>query len=249
MRFLSLFSGIGGLDLGLERAGMRCVGQVEIDPYCRAVLAKHWPDVPRVPDITRCNFERVDNTVILRYSPQTNLGETEMPLTDTARWQKLSETQFDECVRMYERGMSFEDIGEYWGVSRQSLWMAFKRRGIKRRPQKREGADNHFHRGGKVFDKNAENLVQKAVKRGALIRKPCESCGSEDCVHGHHDDYNKPLDVRWLCQKCHFEWHKHNRAKGREVQMDIGPVDLIVGGVPKSVPTSKLRRKKTGGRR
>jgi hypothetical protein len=41
-----LFSGIGGFSLGLERAGMRTVAFCEIDPYCRAVLRKHWPDVP-----------------------------------------------------------------------------------------------------------------------------------------------------------------------------------------------------------
>ena len=51
MRFLSLFAGIGGFDLGLERAGMQCVGQVEINPFCQRVLAYHWPTVKRVSDI------------------------------------------------------------------------------------------------------------------------------------------------------------------------------------------------------
>jgi len=51
MNVLDLFSGIGGFSLGLERAGMRTVAFCEIDPFCRKVLAKHWPSVPCHEDV------------------------------------------------------------------------------------------------------------------------------------------------------------------------------------------------------
>ena len=51
LTFGSLFAGIGGFDLGFERAGMVCKWQVEIDDYAQRVLAKHWPDVRRRDDV------------------------------------------------------------------------------------------------------------------------------------------------------------------------------------------------------
>jgi site-specific DNA-cytosine methylase len=54
MRFGSVFSGIGGIDLGLERAGMRCSWQVENDRFCQKVLKKHWPSIPLFSDIREC---------------------------------------------------------------------------------------------------------------------------------------------------------------------------------------------------
>ncbi len=63
MIFGSLFTGIGGFDLGLERAGMACQFQVETDAYCNRILERHWPQVPRFGDVRDCgagNLSHVD---------------------------------------------------------------------------------------------------------------------------------------------------------------------------------------------
>jgi hypothetical protein len=51
------------------------------------------------------------------------------------------------------------------------------------------------------------NKVRWAMKNGLLERKPCERCGNEKSL-AHHEDYDKPLDVMWLCQPCHKQRHK-----------------------------------------
>jgi DNA (cytosine-5)-methyltransferase 1 len=56
---LDLFSGIGGFSLGLERAGMRTVAFCEIEPYCRAVLRKHWPNVPIYEDVRNLTADQL----------------------------------------------------------------------------------------------------------------------------------------------------------------------------------------------
>ena len=57
----------------------------------------------------------------------------------------------------------------------------------------------------------AHNTVNNAIRAKRLKRGTCEVCGSEK-VHAHHDDYSKPLDVRWLC----VEHHGHTRRKDPE---------------------------------
>lgn len=56
----------------------------------------------------------------------------------------------------------------------------------------------------------ARTTLGNAVRSGILERFPCEVCG-EKKTQGHHEDYTKPLDVRWLCRKCHAA---HHRAVG-----------------------------------
>jgi len=58
--FGSLFAGIGGIDLGFERAGFTCKWQVEIDDYANKVLEKHWPNVHRERDINDCGKENLE---------------------------------------------------------------------------------------------------------------------------------------------------------------------------------------------
>lgn len=64
LRFLSLFSGAGGFDLGLHRAGWACVGQCEVDAWRRGILARHWPDVPRWDDVTTLDPEGIECDLI-----------------------------------------------------------------------------------------------------------------------------------------------------------------------------------------
>jgi len=59
MRFIEIFAGVGGISLGLERAGMECVGHCEIEPYPRSILKKLWPDVPLWDDVRKLKGEDI----------------------------------------------------------------------------------------------------------------------------------------------------------------------------------------------
>lgn len=60
----------------------------------------------------------------------------------------------------------------------------------------------------------AHQMVGRAVKEGTLVKlDKCEVCANGLGIEGHHDDYDKPLEVRWLCSRCHSLWHvEHGEA-------------------------------------
>lgn len=89
---------------------------------------------------------------------------------------------------------------------------------------RKEYAEKHRHLSKKrksewaarnTHKRKAHLLVQRAVQRGIIERKQCEVCGDER-AQAHHDDYTKPLEVRWLCTTHHGEHHRKERWFGKK---------------------------------
>lgn len=60
----------------------------------------------------------------------------------------------------------------------------------------------------------AHVLIGNAVKYGFLKKDTnCSVCLSTEKIEAHHDDYSKPMEIRWLCEKCHKKWHRENKPK------------------------------------
>jgi DNA (cytosine-5)-methyltransferase 1 len=108
MNFISLFSGIGGFDLGLERAGMTCIGQVEIDPACIKILEKHWPNVKRVKDVHDVTGDEFGPAELIcaGYPCQGESTSGKRRGTEDHRW------LWPECFRIVKRKRSAWFIGE-----------------------------------------------------------------------------------------------------------------------------------------
>jgi len=99
LTFGSLFSGIGGIDLGLERAGMTCVWQSEIEPYACRVLKKHWPAIPNLGDIRDIDWTTVPRTDVVAggypCQPFSLIGRRRGEHDPRHLW-----PMFADCIRM-----------------------------------------------------------------------------------------------------------------------------------------------------
>lgn len=89
----SLFSGIGGLDLAAEWAGMEIAWQCEIDPFCRKVLQKHWPEVTQYDNITKLDGTKIQPVDIIfggyPCQPYSHAGKRGGAEDDRALWPQM----------------------------------------------------------------------------------------------------------------------------------------------------------------
>jgi transposase-like protein len=234
MRHGSLFSGGGGFDIAAEWMGWENVFHCEINPFAKTILKYWWPDAFSIDDIHDLTVDNYGNLIHLKDKEVIVMG------------QKKS-TKYDDAVSLYNSGMSIADCAEFYEISRQAMHQILQKRGIEFRSNLKYGQENHFYRGclpNKTKKERCHNIVEKAVLRGRLIRpEHCECCGiskkfkdGRSGIQAHHDDYDKPLSVRWLCQKCHHQWHKENTALNEadteKINEPSGAIDLLSGGFP-----------------
>ncbi len=111
------------------------------------------------------------------------------------------------CVKLREES---EEIRKY----RLKYLKSEKGMAVKEKYSSSEDGRRAAVRATKKYDKNnplkriAQNKLNGAVRFKKIKRMPCEVCGSISKIHGHHKDYDKPLEVIWLCRQHHAELHK-----------------------------------------
>ena len=124
----------------------------------------------------------------------------------------LTHSQLLECIDRYRNGTSINTLSKETGIHNHRL------KGILAPYVTLRTKGSYLQRGGKRRPTFVAHRVRRALRSGKLTNPHvCSKCGEspldkngKSLIHGHHDDYNKPLEVRWLCRRCHFEWHKHN---------------------------------------
>lgn len=97
---------------------------------------------------------------------------------------------------------------------RERAWRALYNSTPERRARRAELMREYRKRPDLALRRNARAAVRLAIKAGTLVRQPCEVCGVKRS-QAHHDDYSRPLDVRWLCATHHAAHHAAERALAR----------------------------------
>jgi hypothetical protein len=141
------------------------------------------------------------------------------PLSEFYKLDRMADGHFNKCKTCYcadVRANREAKIGYYREYDRRRFQEDPERRAYtlqlareRAKDPERDRLRTAQYRGkhGRVWA--AHLAVGYAVRSGKLVSQACEVCGAKK-THGHHDDYTKPLEVRWLCGQHHREWHRLN---------------------------------------
>ena len=154
--------------------------------------------------------EIADKFNISRSTVRRELTKRDVVITK----QKWNTSKQKRAVSLYKHGLSQAKVAAIIGVT-QPLVSLRLRNVITARPKTSFGAKNTFYRRGSKAVGAAHKGVSRAIRDGILKPKPCEVCGKfpffkngRRGTEAHHEDYAKPLMVRWLCKQHHFEVHR-----------------------------------------
>ena len=160
------------------------------------------------------------------------------------RHASLGSERMSEAVELYGQGWTAGQMAERFGYGAKAVKKMLRRNGVRLRPEPcvRRQERSSLWRGGSRCHAGAGEAVLVALKRGELVKpERCEGCGAGGVqangkrvrVEAHHDDYNHPLQVRWLCRRCHCKWHRENVAVEKlPVSMPSWPINGQQGGEP-----------------
>lgn len=109
-----------------------------------------------------------------------------------------------DCMRSYLRVHYWNNREEMVGKQRE-IWDKNKHDASY---LKRRAGYQKKYRTEKPEIYRARKSVEVALRNGKIQKGPCEKCGTTENVQAHHDDYSKPLHVRWLCAAHHRERHR-----------------------------------------
>jgi predicted DNA-binding protein YlxM (UPF0122 family) len=214
--------------------GWETVAWCEWDRFCQMILRELHPEAYAIADIHDLTVDNYGNLLYLCKKEVITMGQPKS-------------TKYNHAVNLYESGMSIQDCAEFYEISRQAMHKILTRRGCKFRDNLKYGTDNHFYRGSAkdlTKKERCHNIVEKAIKKGSLINPgTCEACGSSGVfkdgrtsIQAHHSDYDQPLKINWLCQKCHHLWHKNNKAINEndteKTNEPSAAIDIVSGGFP-----------------
>ncbi len=103
---------------------------------------------------------------------------------------------------------------DFWIKNKSRIQEKQRERYWANREKMLEKNRNYYKKYGKKTPRDplkekARSITKYAIKLGHIVRQPCEVCG-ESRSQSHHTDYDKPLEIMWLCKKHHMEWHRNN---------------------------------------